>query len=115
MATSTVISWKVDARRVQTHRRLTMRRTTQTTGITTEKDERAAWIQRRRANHHKALETLAYQVGCDTQGLALWRQLKRLESWLSVYSTQHCNGDIDSNKWEEVKQTGKNRLSRIFG
>jgi len=83
--------------------------------ITTEKDERAAWVQRRRANHHKALEVLAYQVGCDTQGLALWRQLRRLESWLSVYSAQYCNGDIDTEKWKEIKQTGFNRLSRIFG
>ena len=83
--------------------------------ITTEKDERAAWIQKRRVAHHKALETLAYQVGCEAPGLALWRQLRRIESWLSVYSVQHCNGDIDGDKWEEIKQQGRNRLFKVFG
>lgn len=82
--------------------------------ITNEKDERAAWIQRRRENHHRALETLAYQVGCDTPGLALWRQLRRIESWLSVYSVKYCNGDIDTDKWESIKDQARNRLSRVF-
>lgn len=82
---------------------------------TTEKDERAAWVQRRRENHHRALETLAYQVGCETPGLALWRRLRRIENWFTVYSTRYCNGDIDTDAFEQVKQQAKNRLSKVFG
>lgn len=82
---------------------------------TSEKDERAAWAQRRRINHHKALETLAYQVGCETPGLALWRQLRRIETWFTVYSERYCNGDIDTDGFEQVKNQARNRLSRVFG
>lgn len=86
-----------------------------TATITTTKDERAAWIQRRRENHHKALESLAYQVNCDTPGLALWRKLRRIESWLSVYSVQHCNGEIETDKWEVIKDQARNRIASAFG
>mgnify|MGYP001600438942 CR=1 FL=1 len=69
-----------------------------------EKDERAAWLQRRRANHHKALETIARQVGCETNGLTLWRQLRRVENWLTPLSLRHCNGEgIDGDQWERFK------------
>jgi hypothetical protein len=83
--------------------------------ITTEKDERAAWIQRRRENHNKALEVLAYQVNCTTPGLALWRKLRRVENWFTVYSTRYCNGDLDSEAFETVKQQAYVRLSKAFG
>lgn len=83
--------------------------------ITSKKDEQAAWIQRRRENHHKALETLARQVGCETNGLTLWRQLMRLERWLSQYSVQYCNGDIDGDRWEQVKEQATVKLAKIFG
>jgi hypothetical protein len=88
-----------------------------TATITSEKDERAAWIQRRRDNHHRALETLARTVNCETNGLTLWRQLRRVENWLSSYSTQHCNGEggIDSDKWEEIKDQGRAKIAKIFG
>ena len=79
------------------------------------KDERASFIQRRRENHHKALEVLAYQVGCDTPGLALWRQLRRIETWISYYSVEYCNGTIDTDKFESVKQQARNRLTKVFG
>ena len=86
-----------------------------TATITSRKDEQAEWLQRRRANHHKALETLARQVGCETGGLTLWRQLRRLENWLSAYSVQHCNGDIDGDRWESIKDSAFSRLAKIFG
>jgi len=82
---------------------------------TTEKDERAAWIQRHRENHHKALESLAHQVNCNTPGLALWRQLRRIENWFTVYSTRYCNGTIDSEGFEQVKQQAYNRIAKVFG
>lgn len=82
---------------------------------TTEKDERAAWVQRRRMNHHKALETLAYQVNCTTPGLALWRQLRRIETWFTVHSTRYCNGTLDSEEFEKIKQQAYNRISKVFG
>ena len=85
------------------------------TGITTAKDERASWIQRRRENHHKALESLAYQVGLETHGLALWRQLRRIETWFSHYSVEYCNGTIDTDKFEAIRQQAKNRLAKVFG
>lgn len=83
--------------------------------ITSEKDERAAWIQRRRVNHHKALESLAYQVGCETQGLTLWRQLRRVETQTNYNATRYCNGEIDTDQWEHLKDQYRNRLSKIFG
>lgn len=92
-----------------------MKTATKTNKRTTEKDERAAWIQRRRINHHKALETLAYQVNCNTPGLALWRQLRRIENWFTVYSTRYCDGTIDTDEFEKVKDTARKRLSRVFG
>lgn len=85
------------------------------TSIKSSKDDRAYWIQRRRKNHHKALEVLARQVNCDINGLTLWRQLMRLERWLSAYSVQHCNGDIDGDKWEEIKDQARVKLAKIFG
>lgn len=87
----------------------------QTAKRTTEKDERAAWIARRRENHHRALETLAYQVNCNTPGLALWRQLRRIENWFTVYSTRYCNGDIDTDAFEQAKEQAHKRLSKVFG
>lgn len=83
--------------------------------ITNAKDERAEWLQRRRSNHHRALESLALQVNCDTNGLTLWRQLRRVENWLSAYSVQHCNGDIDGDKWESIKDQGRVRIAKVFG
>ena len=73
------------------------------TAINNDKIERAAWLQRRRENHHKALETIARQVGCKTSGLTLWRQLRRVENWLTPLSVRHCNGEgIDGDQWEEI-------------
>jgi hypothetical protein len=83
----------------------------------TDKDEQAAWLQIRRTNHHKALEAIALQVGCETPGLTLWRQLKRVENWLTFYSTQHCNGEggIDGDRWEAIKDQARSKLAKIFG
>lgn len=84
--------------------------------ITSKKDERAAWLQRRRENHHKALETLARQVGCETNGLTLWRQLTRLERWVYPYSLKHCNGEgVDGDQWEAIKEQARVKLAQIFG
>jgi len=77
-----------------------------------EKQERLEWISRRRVNHHKALETIA---GNGVPGLTLWRQLTRLENWLTPYSVQHCNGDIDGDQWEIIKEQGRVKLAKIFG
>jgi hypothetical protein len=82
---------------------------------TVDKDERAAWVQRRRENHHRALETLASQVGCTTPGLALWRKLRRIEKWFTVYSTRYCNSGLDTDQFEQVKDTARNRLAKVFG
>jgi len=80
-----------------------------------EKVERNQWLQRRRENHHKALETLAQQVGCNTPGLKLWRQLRRLENSTYPQSLALCNGDIDQAKWEAVKDEVRAKITKIFG
>jgi hypothetical protein len=80
-----------------------------------EKDERAAWVQRRRENHHRALETLAQTVDCETPGLVLWRQLRRIENPLHYNAERYCNGDIDSEQWEVIKNQYRNRLAKVFG
>lgn len=83
--------------------------------MTTDKAERLAWLQRRRANHHKALESLAQQVGCQTDGLKLWRQLRRVESWAYSKSLAFCNGQIETEDWELVKVEARARLLKVFG
>lgn len=80
-----------------------------------EKLEYAAWIQRRRENHHKALEALAAQVGYQTEGLKLWRQLRRVESWAYSKSLAFCNGQIETEDWELVKVEARARLQKVFG
>ncbi len=86
-----------------------------TANVRREKDERDAWIQRRRQAHHKALETLAHQVDCETNGLTLWRQLTRLERWLDNLSVRHCNGTLDGEEWDTAKDLARAKLAKIFG
>lgn len=73
-------------------------------------------IQRHRAAHHAALESLAKQVGCNKPGLTLWRELRRLESKLhracEAYSSY---SDYGLERWEADKDAGYKELSRIFG
>ena len=80
-----------------------------------EKLERAAWIQRRRDAHHKALETLAQQVGCQTEGLKLWRQLRHVENWAYSKSLAFCNGQIETEDWELVKVEARAKQLKVFG
>jgi len=53
------------------------------------KAEKAEWLARRRAAHHKALESLATN---GKPGLTLWRALRRLESITHAATTAQCNG-----------------------
>lgn len=79
---------------------------------TTEKDERAAWIQRRRENHHKALESLATN---GIPGLKLWRKLRRIENRAHGFATAYCNGRIDSDDWELFQQEFTQSVKEAFG
>ena len=77
--------------------------------------EREQWLQRRRANHHKALETLAQTVGCQTDGLKLWRQLRRLESKTSKAALDYCNGVIGTDEWQELSPLFESKIATVFG
>lgn len=79
---------------------------------TTEKDERAAWIQRRRENHHRALESLATN---GIPGLKLWRKLRRIENRANGFAVAYCNGNIDSDDWELYQEEFTQSVKEAFG
>jgi hypothetical protein len=78
----------------------------------TEKIERQQWIDRRRANHHRALESLATN---GQSGLQLWRKLRRIEKRAHSFATAYCNGDIDSAEWELFTEEFTQSVAEVFG
>jgi len=73
------------------------------------------WIQRRRAAHHAALETLAREVGSNTPGLKLWRKLARIERETYAVCEKYSNGQTDFTSWEKTKDWAKAELVKLFG
>lgn len=78
----------------------------------TDKSERQAWLQRRRENHHKALESLAVN---GKSGLKLWRKLRRIEKRANSFATAYCNGSIDSDDWDVFRQEFEESVEDTFG
>jgi hypothetical protein len=74
-------------------------------------------IELHRQRHHKALEALAMEVGCNTEGLKLWRQLARLEAKLYAVCMDYTNGDngVTLETWEQAKDEGRKTFAAIFG
>ncbi len=73
-------------------------------------------IERRRAVHHLALETLAATVGCQTPGLKLWRQLRLLEAKVYAACENYSNdASFGIERWEKAKDDARIELARIFG
>ncbi len=72
-------------------------------------------VEQRRAAHHRALEALASTVGCQTDGLTLWRKLRRLEADAHLLAERYCNGAIDTREWDRGKAHIHDALRRIFG
>jgi hypothetical protein len=71
-------------------------------------------VIRWRENHHKALETLR-APGVTTNGLDLWRKLCRVESAAHLVATHYCNGAVDGDHWEMIKEDTRAKVARIFG
>ncbi len=73
-------------------------------------------IERRRAVHHRSLETLAATVGCKTPGLKLWRQLRLLETRVYAACESYSNdASFGMERWEAAKDDARKELARIFG
>jgi len=72
-------------------------------------------VIRRRNAHHKALETIAREVGCHKFGLKLWRELSRLERKVYAACEQYSNdGAYGTERWEADKANARLELQRIF-
>ena len=67
-----------------------------------------------RENHHKALESLR-APGVTTNGLNLWRKLRHVENAASIVATNYCNGVVDGDHWEMIKEDTRSKVTRIFG
>ena len=81
-------------------------------------NERKEALARRRAAHHKALESLR-GPSCTLSGLQIWRRLRKLEVKASRIATANCNGQPyegerpqDGDKW---KQAIRLKISQILG
>lgn len=71
-------------------------------------------IERRKAHHH-ALETLALTVGCDIQGVTLWRKLLKIERAVSYACLQYSNdSNFGLDQWEVVKDDARKQLAKLF-
>lgn len=82
----------------------------------TKNKETAERLERARSRHWAALETLAQQVGCKTQGLTLWRKLRRLENKVYACCERYSNeGSYGIARWESDKESAKHELKEIFG
>lgn len=69
-----------------------------------------------RLAHHKALEALARQVGCNVPGLTLWRKLSRLERSVHLACEQYSSDPaFGVDRWEAIKADATKQLAAIFG
>src|SRR3990167_6147263 len=71
------------------------------------------YVQRWREAHHKALETLRGS-GCKKNGLQLWRALNRLEHGANRNAVALCNGEIEQERYEEMKEWVEARIADLF-
>ncbi len=89
------------------------------------KTEKMEVLQRRRAAHHVALETLAKLINpaAKASGLELWRKLNRLGREAHAGATAYCNGETingykfgqDENAWENFSAMITAKVSKILG
>lgn len=96
------------------------------------KKQRQVYIDRERAQHHRALEKLRAK-DCDLSGLQLWRKLRQLETLTHAAATAYCNGenirivwplfgprDYDFGRdgceaWEQLEKVARDCVRNIFG
>lgn len=89
-------------------------------------------IQRMRAAHHRALETLR-APDCQLSGIQLWRKLHELERLANACAVAYCNGDNirivwplfgprdydfrtkGSDAWQEMKPVVFDCIRNILG
>ena len=72
-------------------------------------------IKQWRINHHKSLELLAQEVGCQKPGLKLWRELSRIERAVSRITTTACNGDVSQAELDLVCERALSDMTKVFG
>jgi len=69
-----------------------------------------------RLAHHRALEVLAQSVNCHTDGLILWRKLRRLETKVHKAAEAYSNdATFGLELWETVQSHAKQQATKIFG
>ncbi len=71
-------------------------------------------VHRWRENHHRALETLR-APNCKLTGLQLWRRLGTIERMTHDAALKYCNGEMQSDDFDEVKEYAHQRIEEIFG
>lgn len=82
----------------------------------TTKTENAAWIAKRRANHHAALETLR-APGVTTPGLTLWRKLRTIEKGAERVILHYCNGTggVNTENIDAKLEPFRDQVRSLFG
>lgn len=70
-------------------------------------------VTRWRAAHHAALAALF--PAFSGSPLDLWRKLRRIESRASRAAVQWCNGEIDSDRWESVRDSVLASIAALNG
>lgn len=88
---------------------------------TTPANDRKEALARRRASHHKALESLR-GPNCTLNGLQIWRKLRRLETAANDACTAQCNGAAykgqpfrEEDAWDNFKLDTKFKVWAAFG
>lgn len=75
-----------------------------------------AHIERQRATFHAALGSLAQSLGSPvTDGLKLWRKLRRIEADAHQFAEQCCNYGVEDCDLENHEMKIKFRVARVFG
>lgn len=70
-------------------------------------------VERFRALHHKALESL--NKGKPQSGLQLWRKLRRIESEASSFAVAMCNTGRSDEQVEAMDERIRGRIERTLG
>ena len=76
---------------------------------------KTAQIKQWRTNHHRSLELLAQEVGCQKSGLKLWRELSRIERDTTRITTMACNGDVSQEALDRFCDRALHRVAKAFG
>ena len=67
-----------------------------------------------RTRHHTALATL-HTSPATADGLKMWRALRKIETTAHRAAEAYCNGEIDMDGWERVRESTTTAAKKAFG